>query len=260
SVERLALAKYRVSSTELRGIALGVLEGLLELEKFSARPWGNLNSATVMLAVGPGESRLADGTAVTLTDLESRERLPEDANLDDLRALGRLIYELVLHKRPPLKASTGWSATWSDAWESIGDGRFWFEFTNRLMTAGTAIGSASGEINRPPSLSLLRQEILEHRPHKPLPKRQLAIVGGLAAALVLSAGGYFVFRTPPREQIVLTADQLDEAARLAKWQGLIDRWYGSFGSVYADRDKVIALAADQPPTSTIRSIADLLQD
>jgi hypothetical protein len=260
SVERLALAKYRVSSTELRGIALGVLEGLLELEKFSARPWGNLNSATVMLAVGPGESRLADGTAVTLTDLESRERLPEDANLDDLRALGRLIYELVLHKRPPLKASTGWSATWSDAWESIGDGRFWFEFTNRLMTAGTAIGSASGEINRPPSLSLLRQEILEHRPHKPLPKRQLAIVGGLAAALVLSAGGYFVFRTPPREQIVLTADQLDEAARLTKWQGLIDRWYGSFGSVYADRDKVIALAADQPPTSTIRSIADLLQD
>ena len=260
SVERLALAKYRVSSTELRGIVLGVLEGLLELEKFSARPWGNLNSATVMLAVGPGESRLADGTAVTLTDLESRERLPEEANLDDLRALGRLIYELFLHKRPPLKASTGWSATWSDAWESIGDGRFWFDFTNRLMTAGTAIGSASGEISRPPSLSLLRQEILEHRPHKPLPKRQLAIVGGLAAALVLSAGGYFVFRTPPREQIVLTADQLDEAARLTKWQGLIDRWYGSFGSVYADRDKVIALAADQPPTSTIRSIADLLQD
>ena len=260
SVERLALAKYRVSSIELRGIVLGVLEGLLELEKFSARPWGNLNSATVMLAAGPGESRLADGTAVTLTDLESRERLPEEANLDDLRALGRLIYELMLHKRPPLKASTGWSATWSDAWESIGDGRFWFEFANRLMTAGTAIGSASGELNRPPSLTLLRQEVLEHRPHKPLPKRQLAIVGGIAAALVLSAGGYFVFRTPPREQIVLSADQLEEAARLARWQGLIDRWYGSFGSVYAERDRIIALAADQPPTSTIRSIADLLQD
>ncbi|MBY0112419.1 MAG: hypothetical protein K2Y21_06330 [Phycisphaerales bacterium] len=260
TVERLALARYDIASVELRGIVLGVVEGLIELEKFSARPWGNLNAATVMLTVGPGESRLADGSAVVLTDLESRERLPEDANLDDLRALGRLIYEMVLHKRPPLKASTGWSATWSDGWESVGDGRFWFALANRLMTAGTAIGRASGEIARPPSLSQLRQEVLEHKPFKPLPKRQLMIAGAAAAILALSAGGYFVFRTPPRDAVVLSADQLAEAARLAKWQGLIDRWYGYFGSLYAEREKITALAAAQPATSTIRSIADLLHD
>lgn len=260
SVERLALARYDISSVELRAIVLGVLEGLLELEKFSARPWGNLHSATVLLTAGPGDAKLADSAAVVLTDLESRERLAEDAHLDDLRALGRLIYELVLHKRPPLKASTGWSATWSDAWEFVGDGRFWFDLANRLMTAGTAIGSAGGEIPRPPALSQLRLEVLEHKPYKPLPKRQLMIAGAAAAILALSAGGYFILRTPPREQVVLSADQLAEAARLAKWQGLIDRWYGYFGSLYADRDKIVALAAAQPPTSTIRSIADLLRD
>jgi hypothetical protein len=260
SVERLALARYDISSVELRGVVLGVIDGLLELEKFSARPWGNLHSATVLLTAGPGEAKLADSTAVVLTDLESRERLAEDAHLDDLRALGRLIYELVLHKRPPLKASTGWSATWSDAWEAVGDGRFWFDFANRLMTAGTAIGNASGQITKPPTLTALRVEVLDHKPYKPLPKRQLMIAGAAAAILALSAGGYFILRTPPREQVVLSADQLAEAARLAKWQGLIDRWYGYFGGLYADRDKIAALAATQPPTSTIRSIADLLHD
>lgn len=260
SVERLALARYDISSVELRGVVLGVIEGLLELEKFSARPWGNLHSATVLLTAGPGDSRLADSTAVVLTDLESRERLAEDAHLDDLRSLGRLIYELVLHKRPPLKASTGWSATWSDAWEGVGDGRFWFDLANLLMTAGTAIGSASGQIAKPPTLTALRIEVLEHKPYKPLPKRQLMIAGAAAAVLALAAGGYFVLRTPPREQVVLSADQLEEAARLAKWQGLIDRWYSYFASLYAERDKIADLASTQPPTSTIRSIADLLHD
>lgn len=256
TVERLVLAQYVFTSVELRGIVLGVVEGLLELERNSARQWGNLNSSNVMLSVGPGDSKLADGTGVVLTELESRERLGTDAQIADLRALGRLIYEMVLSKRPPLKAVSGWTATWSDGWEVVGDGRWWFELANRLMSAGTALG----EGGNPPTLTQVRQQILEHRPHKPLPKRQLYLAGGIVAFALLAGGAYFALHTPSREPIVLTADQLDEKARLSRWQGLIERWRLWFGDLYAARSQISDIAASRPAGSTIRAIAAALND
>ncbi|MBS0187518.1 MAG: hypothetical protein JSS51_05585 [Planctomycetes bacterium] len=256
TVERLVLAQYVFTSVELRGIILGVVEGLIELDRNAARPWGNLNSSTVMLSVGPGDAKLGDGTGVVLTELESRERLSTDAHIADLRALGRLIYEMVLHKRPPLKAANGWSATWSDGWEVVGDGRWWFDLANRLMAAGTALGEAGN----PPTLAQVKQAILEHRAHKPLPKRQLYLAGGIAAFVVLAGGAYLALRTPAREAVVLTADQLDEKARLSRWQGLIERWRLWFGDLYAAREQVAQLAATQPAGSTIRAISETLHD
>lgn len=256
TVERLVLAQYVFTSVELRGIVLGVVEGMLELERHSARQWGNLNSSTVMLSAGPGDSKLADGTGVVLTELESRERLGTDAQVADLRALGRLIYEMVLSKRPPLKAASGWTATWSDGWEVVGDGRWWFALANRLMSAGTALG----EGGNPPTLAQVRQEILEHRAHKPVNKRQLYVVGGVVAFALLAGGAYFALHTPGREPIVLTADQLDEKARLSRWQGLVERWRLWFGDLYAARGQIAEIAASRPAGSTIREIAAALDD
>lgn len=256
TVERLVLAQYVFTSVELRGIVLGVVEGLLELERNSARQWGNLNSSTVMLSVGPGDSKLGDGTGVVLNELESRERLGTDAQVADLRALGRLIYEMVLSKRPPLKAASGWTATWSEGWEVVGDGRWWFELANRLMSAGTALG----EGGNPPTLAQVRQEILEHRAHKPVNKRQLYIAGGIAALVLLAGGAYFVLHTPAREPIVLTADQLDEKARLGRWQGLVERWRLWFGDLYASRAQIAKAAESRPAGSTIRAVSAALDD
>ncbi|MGH7242326.1 MAG: hypothetical protein ACREJD_02785 [Phycisphaerales bacterium] len=256
TVERLVLAQYVFTSVELRGIVLGVVDGLLELERNAARQWGNLNSSTVMLSAGPGDAKLGDGTGVVLTELESRERLGTDAQIADLRSLGRLIYEMVLSKRPPLKAVSGWTATWSDGWEVVGDGRWWFELANRLMSAGTALG----EGGNPPTLAQVRLQILEHRPHKPLPKRQLYLAGGIAALVLLSGGAYFALPTPSRDPIVLTADQLDEKARLSRWQGLVERWRLWFGDLYAARGQVSQVASAQSAGSTIRAIAEALND
>lgn len=256
TIERMVLAQYVFTSVELRGIVLGIVDGLLELERNSARQWGNLSSSTVMLTSGPGDSRLGDGTAVSLTELESRERLGTDAYVADLRALGRLVYEMVLHKRPPLKAVNGWSATWNDGWESIGDGRWWFDFANRLMSAGTAMG----EGGTPPTLAAVRQQVLEHRAHRPIPKRQLMIAGGVVAFALLAGGTHLALRTPERNVIVLTADQLEEKARLAKWQSLVERWRLWFGELHAARGQVAEVASKSPSTSTIRAISDLLND
>ncbi|MBL8877317.1 MAG: hypothetical protein JNM86_16115 [Phycisphaerae bacterium] len=256
TVERLVLAQYVFTSVELRGIVLGVVDGLLELERSSGRQWGNLNSSTVMLAVGPGDAKLGDGSGVVLTELESRERLGTDAAIADLRALGRLIYEMVLSKRPPLKAVSGWSAKWSEGWEVVGDGRWWFELANRLMSAGTALG----EGGNPPTLAQVRQLILEHRAHKPLPKRQLYIAGGIAALVLLAGGAYLALHSPGREPIVLTADQLDEKARLGRWQGLVERWRLWFGDLYASREQVSTIAATRPAGSTIRAVSAVLND
>jgi hypothetical protein len=256
TVERLVLAQYVFTSVELRGIVLGVVDGLLELDRNSGRQWGNLSSSTVMLSVGPGDAKLGDGAGVVLTELESRERLGTDAQIADLRSLGRLIYEMVLSKRPPLKAASGWTATWSEGWEVVGDGRWWFELANRLMSAGTALG----EGGNPPTLAQVRALILEHRPHKPLPKRQLYIAGGIAAFVLLAGGAYFALHTPSREPIVLTADQLDEKARLSRWQGLVERWRLWFGDLYAARGQVSDIASVQPPGSTIRAVAAALND
>lgn len=256
TVERLVLAQYVFTSVELRGIVLGVVDGLLELERSAGRQWGNLNSSTVMLSVGPGDAKLADGAGVVLTELESRERLGTDAQVADLRALGRLIYEMVLSKRPPLKAASGWTAAWSEGWEVVGDGRWWFELANRLMSAGTALG----EGGNPPTLAQVRALILEHRAHKPLPKRQLYIAGGIAAFVLLGGGAYFALHTPSREPIVLTADQLDEKARLSRWQGLVERWRLWFGDLYAARGQVSQVASAQPAGSTIRAVSAVLND
>lgn len=256
TVERMVLAQYVFTSVELRGIILGVVDGLIELERNSARQWGNLNSSTVMLSVGPGDSKLGDGTGVVLTELESRERLGTDAQVADLRALGRLIYEMVLSKRPPLKAASGWTATWSEGWEVVGDGRWWFELANRLMSAGTALG----EGGNPPTLAQVRQQILDHRAHKPVNKRQLYIAGGIAAMVLLAGGAYFALHTPAREPIVLTADQLDEKARLSRWQGLVERWRLWFGDLYASRAQVAKVAESRPAGSTIRAISAALND
>ncbi|MBS0191927.1 MAG: hypothetical protein U0573_04700 [Phycisphaerales bacterium] len=256
TVERLVLAQYVLTSVELRGIVLGVLDGLIELERNSARQWGNLSSSTVMLAAGPGDARLADGSAVVLTELESRERLGTDAHVADLRAVGRLIYEMVLHKRPPLKAVSGWSATWNDGWETVGDGRWWFDLANRLMAAGTAVADAGAV----PTLAQIRQQVLEHRPHKPFPKRQAMFAGGIVAVVLVAGAGYLMLRTPVREAVVLSADQLEERARLAKWQAFVERWRLWFGDLHAARGQISALAAGAPPTSTIRELSNLLND
>lgn len=256
TVERLVLAQYVFTSVELRGIVLGVVDGLLELERSAGRQWGNLNSSTVMLSVGPGDAKLADGAGVVLTELESRERLGTDAQIADLRSLGRLIYEMVLSKRPPLKAASGWTAAWSEGWEVVGDGRWWFELANRLMSAGTALG----EGGNPPTLAQVRALILEHRPHKPLPKRQLYIAGGIAAFVLLGGGAYLALHTPSREPIVLTADQLDEKARLSRWQGLVERWRLWFGDLYAARAQVSQIASARPAGSTIREVSAVLND
>jgi len=256
TVERLVLAQYVFTSVELRGIVLGVVDGLLELDRNSGRQWGNLSSSTVMLSVGPGDAKLGDGAGVVLTELESRERLGTDAQIADLRSLGRLIYEMVLSKRPPLKAVSGWTATWSDGWEVVGDGRWWFDLANKLMSAGTALG----EGGNPPTLAQVRALILEHRPHKPLPKRQLYIASGIAAFILLGGGALFALHTPSREPIVLTADQLDEKARLSRWQGLVERWRLWFGDLYAARAQISQIAATQPAGSTVRGIAAALND
>ncbi len=256
TVERLVQAEYVLTSVEFRGIILGVVEGMLELERSSGRQWGNLSSATVMLSAGPGDSKLADGSAVSLTELESRERLGTDAHIADLRALGRLIYEMMLHKRPPLKAAAGWTAAWSEGWESIGDGRWWFELANRLMSAGTAIG----DVAAPPTLAQVRQMVLEHRPHKPLPKRQLMFAGGIVVFCLVAGGAYFALRPSHVEVAVLTPDQLDEKSRFGKWQRLVDNWMLWFGDVYVSRSAIEAAAAGQPAGSTIHRIVEHLRD
>lgn len=256
TLERLALVRYRPSSVELRAIILGVVEGLLELERLADRPWGLLQSSSIHLAGPPGDAKLSDPSGVTLTDLEARERLPDDAAVADVRALGRLVYELVLHKRPPLKAAGGWVATWSDDWLQLGDGRFWFDLTNRLMGAGSVLGAE----NPAPSLAVLRQTLVEHKPHRPLPKRQIFMAAAAAALAVVVGGGVVVYQSMQVTPVEKTADQLEEAARLARWQGLVDRWRFFGGDLYASRASLADLARNQPGSSTMSAIAAALSE
>ncbi len=201
------LVETRVAQTpaSLGRILLGVVDGLLELERLADRAHGNLQPASVLLA---GQGSLAR-VRVRLSDPAPAGEATAQA---DLHALGRLLYQLVRHRPAPPGGRI--AAEDPEPWRALGpNGDAWQALCQRLLTAPADGSLTLGQVRA--SLQALTAR-----------KRRL---WPLAAAVVLLAAGAGAFpglwRPGPKTQWA-------EVEGL--WPGLVSHWAGWFKPVYDD--------------------------
>ncbi len=141
-----ALADARrppVTVIELFEIARQVCQGLIELESTAGRPHGNLKPGNVLLR---GRGRALHAFLTDPLDDQSIDRKAGAAL--DLKALGRLIYRLVVRADAP--ADVGDQLPDKPQWQALGpDGARWRAMCARLLSAdrnGLSLQQASDEI------------------------------------------------------------------------------------------------------------------
>ena len=181
----------------LHHVVTSVVKGLLELRMRHRRADGNLKPSNVMIA-GTAEA-LAERPAdvrVLLTDVATEGEGPE-ARAGDLRALGDLIHQLVLHRPFQNGAAAGgagpgeaaWPLRQSPEWARLGrDAARWRELCNWLLTPAEASG---GPRELEEVVAVLR-ELTPRR--RPVPKRRvLAVLAVPVVLLGLAIAGAVVF-------------------------------------------------------------------
>ncbi len=141
-----ALADSRrspVTVVELFEIARQVCQGLIELESTAGRPHGNLKPGNVLLR---GRGRALHAFLTDPLDDQSIDRKAGAAL--DLKALGRLIYRLVVRADAP--ADVGDQLSDKPQWQALGpEGPRWRVLCAKLLTAdrnGISLKQSSEEI------------------------------------------------------------------------------------------------------------------
>src|SRR5438552_7218115 len=122
SVSRLIKGGTKLDAQDLYALTEAVLAGLVELRQCCRRSHGNLLASTILLprmdVTGYGEAMLAEPLAADSSKAASEQ--------GDLAALGRVLYELVMHKA--YSAHGAWPIPESKEWARMGRaGRGWRE-------------------------------------------------------------------------------------------------------------------------------------
>ncbi len=209
TAERLTLSRVRQDPGSLRAIVSGVVAGLRELEKSSARPHGNLKAANVL--IGPGD--LVSARVALCDPLPSRAARGLKPGAD-ARALGELIYLLVTHQPPrgayPIEASPEWAPLGRTR-----DG--WLALCNRLLDPHPQGGAAT--------LEEIEKALAGLVPPKRLVPLPAVVVG--AAVLVLGCVGAVIFLSRTSGP---TQSDLDEWARVGKanWEAVCQAYIDKF--------------------------------
>ncbi len=209
TAERLTLSRVRQDPGSLRAIVSGVVAGLRELEKSSARPHGNLKAANVL--IGPGD--LVSARVALCDPLPSRAARGLKPGADS-RALGELIYLLVTHQPPrgayPIEPSPEWSPLGRTR-----DG--WLALCNRLLDPHPQGG--------PATLEEIEKALAGLVPPKRLVPLPALVVG--AAILALVCVGAVVYLARPSGP---TQSDLDEWARggRARWEAVCQAYIDKF--------------------------------
>jgi TPR repeat protein len=129
TVAGMIKGRVKVSPRALYSVIRGVILGLQELNQYCRRPHGNLKAPNILIA-DPD----LDPTEVYLSDPCADEQLPaESADAADMKALGRLIYQLVTHR--PFPEVGGWPIQPNAEWHRLGRrrGKDWLAFANQLL-------------------------------------------------------------------------------------------------------------------------------
>jgi hypothetical protein len=215
SAQRLIHGRVKLDGQALLTIVESVLSGLKEIQDACDRPHGNLKPTNVLIA-GGGEAPLA---AVVLSDPTESGSVPPTQG-PDLRAVGELIYSLVMHQG--LRARGGWPVPISPEWSRLGrSGQAWLDLCNRLLDPAT-------EETPPPIESVI--DALP-RPAAQQGSRRPLILGGIAAGvLVLGLGAWLLMKSGPvpsnQGQVVPHGEFNPQA-----WTDLCTAYFDWFGAL-----------------------------
>ena len=206
SLQSLIQGEVKVDATALHRIALGIVRGLEAMQETCGRTHGALRTNNVLLR----GSNLARAD-VALADPAPPARAAARGLAGDLRALGELIYQLVLHQ--PVPERVGLAIPDSPAWERLGKrhGDLWRKLCNRLLV-GKVAGAAL-------TLEEVRQELAKLRTAYRI--KRMAVTAGVALAASLIACGaawWFLPRGngPRRDDAVFDPEV---------WLGFCDAYY-----------------------------------
>ena len=203
SAQKLIDGKVRLKSKELFAVVIGIVNGLSELKALRNRAHGNLHARNVLISGSDLPT-----AAILLTDPATNGQAVRLGEAGDMRALGELIHQLVLHRAV---GAGEWQLRSSAEWNSLGsDAATWRKLCSDLL-------------NPDPSerlhLSSLGQRLGGVRPRKPM---RLGRVLATAAMLALLAGG-----------AVATLSVVDHNARVQFCQARRD-WLGKFADAIAN--------------------------
>ncbi len=189
---RIADARRLLTVPDLVGIVRGVVAGLRSLrEKAGGRAHGRLKPANVLI----GSDKDLAGASVVLTDPAPASALDPEASESDLRDVGALMFELVVHRAPP-KGTI--EVRFEDGWRAMGHGG---EVLRSLCEWLLNSHAGPGEVTLE-AISARLDEAMKAR-RKGSPGRKAAIIA--AVVLVLGgagAGAYLALRPKPLPVLV----------------------------------------------------------
>ncbi|MFW6108774.1 MAG: hypothetical protein ACOC8D_03060, partial [bacterium] len=211
SLQQLITARVRFSSVALGTLLESVVAGLKELQEICGRPHGDLKPSNVLVETAGDITR----TQIVLTDPLPTSQLPEAAGeAEDVRAVGRLLFRLVLHRR---FQHGSWPIAKSEEWRRLGRrGEAWRQLCENLLDPDAPAERLT--------LEWLGNAVA--RIHKG--KRW---VGRLAAAVVLLAvlgvGGWFGY-----QRLLGPAEPETPPFDARRWRSLCTRFYNWFGPLH----------------------------
>ncbi len=179
SLERILRERTRLAGGQVIHLLLGAVEGALALKRACGRSHGNLKPGNVLLS---GAARLQKAEVVVADPLAGGPGQAEAFELADLRAIGRMLYELVRRREIgpqdwaslilPLELNTEWSEIFGK------DAPRWLALCNHVLVRQLILASLD--------LARLKRTLHSLKPKPPvLPVAAaiLLLVGGVAGAI-----------------------------------------------------------------------------
>lgn len=194
SARLLAAGRYRWSlhtAEWLRGIVLGVLEGVEELQNRRGRAHGNLRAGNVLI----GNLLDVGEVSVALVDPATSAQLVRShhGEQEDMRDLGLVLHQMILHT--VFRELGGWPLVDAEAWRAFGPelGERWRELVSWLIDPKAPEGART--------IAECRKRVLAlPKARAPMPAMKLARRAAMVAAglAVVGAGGWqaYVFTRP----------------------------------------------------------------
>ncbi len=184
SLERILRERTRVARGQVVHLLLGAVEGALALKQACGRSHGNLKPGNVLLS---GAGRLQKAEVAVADPLAGGPEQAEAFELADLRATGRMLYELVRRREMgpqdwasvilPLELSAEWTEMFGK------DAPRWLALCNRLLDPQLGLSSLD--------LARLKSTLKSLKPKPaamPVAAAALLLVGGVAGVIFWRLG------------------------------------------------------------------------
>ncbi len=239
TAQRLITGRVKLDAAALRAIATGIIDGLEELRRACGRAHGAIKASNVLIA-GSGAEPLVE---VVLADPAPAGTVAP-TTAEDLRALGEVIHQLVLHQ--PTMTRGGWPVPLTPAWTRLGaTGGKWLEFCNSLLDP--ALGGRS------PTLTGVRGEIPPAGARGGGRTRVWAGLGAVALLAAVGGGVLLSRRAAPPPLPPVTVDQ-------SVWERLsvqYDEWFAALLSEALNTNNAAVFGGDSYLKDLVGYLGDM---